>query len=74
MFNRLIIEWNCVLLLVCAGVEASGERAGARDGKTGQRKNLGSTEARVSQERTSRQMGSHRFQQAVAGLAARCGY
>jgi len=32
---------------------------------------LGATEARVPKERASRQMGSHRFQQAIAGLAAR---
>lgn len=58
-------------LFVGTGVEASRKRVGARDGKTGQRKDLGSTEARFSQERTSRQMGSHRFQQAIAGFAAR---
>lgn len=62
----------CAITSVGVGVEASRKRAGARDGKTGQRKNLGSTKARVSQERTSSQMGSHRFQQAVTGLAARC--
>lgn len=54
----MLIKVNCVgnsctdlvmvLLIFFPGVKAERKRVGARDGKTGQRKNLGSTEACVS--------------------------